>query len=137
MLANGATLGVKTAPGASSYTDLPGLKEIPEMGADAEKVENTVLTDDTKKYELGIGDPGDMAYKFKFDNTGANTAYRILRGLEATGKAYDFQEKLKDGTTTTFSAQPTVKRGGGGVNAALEFTLNLALQSKLTITDPA
>ena len=67
MLANGATLGVKTAPGASGYTDLPGLKEIPEMGADAEKVENTVLTDDTKKYELGIGDPGDMAYKFKFN----------------------------------------------------------------------
>ena len=42
MLANGAKLGYsKTAPSGSSttYTDLPGLKEIPDIGSDPEKVE--------------------------------------------------------------------------------------------------
>ena len=41
MLANGAKLGYsKTAPSGSSttYTDLPGLKEIPDIGSDPEKV---------------------------------------------------------------------------------------------------
>lgn len=48
MLANGTKLGYsKTAPsgGSTSYTDLPGLKEIPDVGTDPEKVDNTVLTD--------------------------------------------------------------------------------------------
>ena len=45
MLANGTKLGYsKTAPSGSStsYTDLPGLKEIPDVGTDPEKVDNTV-----------------------------------------------------------------------------------------------
>ena len=71
MLANGATLQYKEHGAAGNYTDLPGLKEIPEIGADPEKVENTVLTDTVKKYEIGIGDPGDMTYKFKYVNTAA------------------------------------------------------------------
>ena len=59
MLANGAKLGYsKTAlsGGSTTYTDLPGLKEIPDIGSDPEKVDNTVLTDPHKKYEKGIGD---------------------------------------------------------------------------------
>ena len=65
MLANGATLSVK-ASGDADYKNLPGLKEIPEMGMDPEKVENTTLTDQMKQYEMGIGDPGDMNYVFKY-----------------------------------------------------------------------
>ena len=42
MLANGATLGYKEkSASGSTFTNLPGLKEIPEMGVDPEKVENT------------------------------------------------------------------------------------------------
>ena len=64
MLANGAKLGYKKS-GASSFTDLPGLKEIPEMGIEPEKVENTCLTDKNKQYENGIGDSGELVYKFR------------------------------------------------------------------------
>lgn len=51
MLANGAKLGYKKKSEASStYKDLPGLKEIPELGSEPEKVENTTLTDPHKMY---------------------------------------------------------------------------------------
>ncbi len=136
MLANGATLGMKKT-GEETYTDLPGLKELPDMGVDPEKVENTCLTDSIKQYENGIGDAGDMAYKFKYDNTKAESPYRLLRAVEESGETVSFQEKLKDGTTTEFAAQVAVKRNGGGVNGVIEFTLNLSLQSELVITDPA
>ena len=137
MLANGATLKFKQNGGNGAMQDLPGLKEIPEIGMDPEKVENTVLTDTVKKYEMGIGDPGDMVYKFKYQNTAATDSYRLLRAAQASGNLYDFEETDKDGTKISFSAYPSVKRSGGGVNGVIDFDLSLALASEITITDPA
>lgn len=136
MLANGAKLGYKEKDGAN-FTDLPGLKEIPEMGVEAEKVDNTVLTDGHKKYEQGIGDLPEMTYKFKYDNTKANSPYRIMRKAQEDGKVLTFQETLKDGTMTEFDAQVSVKRTGGGVNGVIDFDLTMMVQSELKYTDPA
>lgn len=50
MLANGATLGYRkhtVGENSAAYTDLPGLKEIPEVGVELDKEENTCLTDMT------------------------------------------------------------------------------------------
>ena len=139
MLANGAKLGyrVKGATGATAYTDLPGLKEIPDMGIDPEKVENTTLTDGHKMYELGIGDLPDMTYKFKYDNTSATSPYRVLRGYADNGTVLQFQEELHDGTTTKYDAQVSVKRTGGGVNGVIEFDMTAIVQSEISVTDPA
>ena len=51
MLANGAKLGYKKKGASGDYTDLTGLKEIPELGEDPEKVENSGLADKVKQYE--------------------------------------------------------------------------------------
>ncbi len=137
MLANGATLEYKEKGAEqATYTKLQGLKEIPEMGSDPEKVENTTLDDTLKQYEMGIGDAGDMTYKFKYDNMAADSPYRLMRKAQEDGKVLTFKETLKDGTTTEFDGQVSVKRTGGGVNGVIEFNLNIALQSNLTITDP-
>ncbi len=136
MLANGATLEMKKR-GEATYTMLKGLKEIPEMGIEPEKVDNTTLDDEIKQYEQGIGEAGELAYKFKYDNTGEESPYRLLRALQASGEAAEFKETLKDGTTTEFTAQVSVKRTGGGVNGVIEFMANMALQSMLKITDPS
>lgn len=136
MLANGATLKVKQKDG-NEFVNLPGLKELPDIGVEPEKVDNTCLTDSIKQYENGIGDAGDMAYVFKYDNSSATTAYRILRAIEESGDPAEFQETLKDGTTTTFTAQVAVKRNGAGVNGAMDFTASLSLQSTIDVVDPA
>lgn len=132
MLANGIKLEIKET---SSYVDLPGLKEVPELGADPEKVDNTTLADTVKINELGIGDAGDLAYKFKFDNS-ASSSYRKLRAIADAKKVAEFQQTMPDGTKYQFSAQASVKVGGGGVNAVIDFTLNLGLQSDITVVDP-
>ena len=106
------------------------------MCVDPEKVENTDLDDTVKQYEMGIGDAGDITYKFKYENTSTDSPYRLMRALEESGEIATFKETLKDGTTTEFDGQVSVKRTGGGVNGVIEFNLNIALQSKLTITDP-
>lgn len=135
MLANGATLGFKKK-GGESYTDLPGLKEIPDVGVEPEKVDNTVLTDLHKKNEAGIGELPDMVYKFKYDNTEASSPYRVMRKAQEDGELLSFQEALMDGTTTEYDAQVGVKRTGGGVNGVIEFELTMFVQSDIVITDP-
>lgn len=136
MLANGITLGYKTGT-ATSFTDLKGLKKVPDMGNEPEKIENTCLSDKNKQYEYGIGDFGELEYTFKYENTAATSAYRVLRKLADDKTVVDFEQKYPDGTTFNFKAQCGVKLGGGKVNEAIEFTLKLAVQSDITTTDPA
>ncbi|MDO4647431.1 MAG: phage tail protein [Eubacteriales bacterium] len=136
MLANGATLGYKTAS-TGAYTNLEGLKEIPDMGVDKERIDNTVLTAKNKQYEYGIGDLEELVYKFKYDNTSSTSPYRVMRGYSENNTPLYFQEKLVDGTTTEFEGQVSVKRTGGTVNGVIEFELKIAVSSDLKYTDPA
>ena len=138
MLANGTKLGYKKKSGSpSTYTDLTGLKEIPEMGTEPEKVENTCLSDKVKKYENGIGDAGELEFKFKYENSSETSPYRVLRKAQEDGEILSFEETLPDGTKFNWDAQVSVKLGGGGVNGVIEFTLKMALQSEITVVDPS
>lgn len=139
MLANGAKLYYGTASssgGATTWTELTGLKEIPDLGVEPEKVDNTTLGDSMMHYEMGIGDPGDMEYVFKYDNSSATSPYRVLRDFADDKTNVMWKEETFDGTTTEFTGTCSVRRNGGGVNAAVDFTLAIALSSDLTITDP-
>lgn len=134
MLANGIKLGYKTT--GTTYTDLTGLKEVPELGGKPEKIENTTLADTNKKYELGIEDYGDLDFKFKYENSSASSSYRVLRALADAKTKVSFEETFPDGTKFDFDAQCSIKMGGGKVNDAIDFTLSLALQSSVAVTDP-
>lgn len=136
MLANGITLGYKKKGAEGDYTILTGLKEVPEIGEEPEKVENTDLSDKVKKYEYGIGDAGDLSYVFKYENNSETSPYRVMRKAAADKEVLSFCETLPDGTKYEFDAQVSVKRTGGGVNGVIDFNLNMAVQSEIGITDP-
>lgn len=136
MLANGTKLGFKTTSEATTYTNLTGLKEVPELGNEPEKVENTPLSAKTKQYEFGIGDPGDLEYKFSYDNKSATSPYRVMRKAEEDKSVLYFQEELPDGTKYSYPAQVSIKLSSGAVNGVMEFTLKMALQDDIEVTDP-
>ena len=133
MLANAIKLSYKTSGSGSTYTDIPGLQEVPEIGVDPEKVENTCLSDTVKQYEKGIGDAGDMEFKFKY----TNAVWKILRGFEGASKPTSFKVTYPDGCAVTFDAEVSNKLGGGGVNDPIAITTSMALQSNLVWTDPS
>lgn len=133
MLANGITLAYKEL---GSYVILKGLKEVPEFGSEPEKVDATTLEDTVKQYEFGIGDYGDLEYTFKYENN-AESSYRKLRGFAEEKTLVEFEQTYPDGTKFQFSALVNVKLGGGGVNSVIDFKLQLALQSDITVVDPA
>lgn len=136
MLANGAELHYKEKGAAGDYTELLGLKEIPELGVESEKVENTNLKAKHKKYEMGVGDLPDMVYKFEYDNTKADSPYRKMREAQDSGKVLTFKDVLNDGSITEYDAQVSVKRTGGGLNGVIEFELTMAVCSDFKYTDP-
>lgn len=133
MLANGIKLAYGKTKG--TYTDLVGLKEVPEFGIEPEKVENTTLADKVKKYEFGIGDAGELEYKFAYKNDEENAPYRVLRKAADNKEKLFFEQTYPDKTKVEFEGQVSVKLGGGGVNSVIEFTLKIALQSELAFTD--
>ena len=110
MLANGITLSYGTAKG--TYTKLAGLKEVPEFGIEPEKVENTTLEDKVKKYEFGIGDAGELEYKFAYKNDGASAPYRVLRTAADNKTKLFFKQAYPDGTEVQFEGQsrPYIKQ---------------------------
>ena len=133
MLANGITLAYGTAKG--TYTKLVGLKEEHALGIAPETVQNTTIEDKVKKYEFGIGDAGELEYKFAYKNDGATAPYRVLRTAADNKTKLFFEQTYPDNTKVHFEGQVSVKLGGGGVNAVIEFTLKIALQSELEFVD--
>lgn len=123
------------AGSSSTYTELPLLMEVPEMGGTPEKVDVTTLSDASKKYIDGIKDYGDLAFKFLYENS-EGSAYRTLRGYEDAGTFADFKVELPDGTAFAFSGQVSTKIDSAAVNAALTFTATISLNSDMTVTNP-
>ena len=134
ILTKGITLSYKKA--GSTYTEIANLQECPELGGTAENVEVTTLADGNKKYIKGIKDFGELAFKFLYDNSGAESNYRVVRGLEEAGNIVDWKVTFPDNTSFAFSGEVTTAIDSAAVNAALTFTATITLNSDITVTNP-
>lgn len=135
ILSKGIKLGYSTS-GTTTYTDIPDLQECPQLGGAAEKVEVTVLSDANKRYINGVKDFGELAFKFLYDNSGAQSNYRVVRGLEEGEKIINWQVTFPDGTKFAFTGQVSTQIDSAAVNAALTFTATITLNSEISVTNP-
>lgn len=135
LLTKDTTISYKTQA-QQTFTEIDLLMEVPELGGDPEKIEVTTLKDSVKKYIPGVRDLGDLAFKFLYDNSGANSNYRILRGLQENNELATFKIEYPDGTAHQFDAYVNVKMDAAAVNAAMTFTATMSLQSDITVTNP-
>ena len=135
ILTKGITLSYKKE--GSTYAVIANLQECPELGGTAENVEVTTLADGNKKYIKGIKDFGELAFKFLYDNSGAESNYRIVRGLEEAGNIVEWKVTFPDNTTFAFSGEVTTAIDSAAVNAALTFTATITLNSDITVTNPS
>ena len=134
LLTKGIKLSYKKQ--GSTYEEILNLQECPDLGGTAEKVDVTVLADGNKKYINGVKDFGDLAFKFLYDNSGATSNYRIVRGLEEAGSVVDWKVTFPDNTEFAFSGEVTTSIDGASVNNAITFTANITLNSDITVTNP-
>lgn len=135
ILSKGIKLGY-SATGTTSYTDVPNLQEVPDLGGTPDQVDVTVLTDSVYHNINGIKNLGELAFTFLYDNSSETSNYRILKGLEDDDTVVNWQVTFPDGTKFTFSGYVSVTVNGAGVNSALQFTATIALQSDIIVTNP-
>ncbi len=115
VISKGITLSYKN--GGSSYTALTNLQEIPDLGGSTEAIEITTLADAAHMYTDGLKDYGDsIEFKFLYEETQFGT-------LNALTGSTEWQVKLPDQSTCSFSGTSSVKLDGVGVGAALTYTL--------------
>lgn len=133
ILSKGITLSYKKD---EAYVVIPNLQEVPQFGGAADKVDVTTLADGNYTYINGIKDFGDLAFKFLYDNSGAESNYRICRGLEEAEQIVEWKVEFPDGTGFEFSGEVSTTIDSAAVNAALTFTLNITLNSEIAVTHP-
>lgn len=133
--ANNTKISYKST--GDSFTELEYLMEVPEFGGTPEKIDVTVLSDSVKKYIPGIKDLGDLVFKFLYDNSTEQSNYRVLKGLADANTTATFKLEYPDGTAHQFDAIPAVKMDAGAINGALTFSCTMAIQSDITVTNPA
>lgn len=137
MLANGILLGFRPAGSPGEYTDLPELKEVPDLQNKPERVENTPLNAANKRYEKGIGDPGEMVYKFCYHGPVKGSAIVLLREHAATDTELDFQETWPDGTIIQYTAVPNLSFvRGGGINSVVDLQVEMFVTSDIETVLP-
>lgn len=137
LLSLNTKIGYKSGAEASTYTDIPNLTEVPEIGGSPGESGRYHPGGQRKaiyqRYQ-GLRRPD---FKFLYDNASEGANYRIVKGLETAGTLVDWQVSLPDGTAFAFSGYPTVKLDSVSVGAALYFTVSIALNSDVTVTNPS
>ena len=136
ILSKGVKLSYKTTE-AGSFTEISNLQEFPDLGGAAEKVDVTTLADGNYKYNNGIKDFGDLQFTFLYDNSDSTSNYRVCRTIEESEEVVYWEVEFPDGTLFDFEGQASTAITGAGVNAALQFTLTITLNSDIEVTNPA
>lgn len=126
-LSKGLKLSYK-ASGASSYTDLSDLQEIPDIGGSSDAVEVTTLDDTAHMYINGLLDYGDsLDFTFLY----VKAQFTTLSALSGT-ISWKVTLPGTSALTATFDAEPSIKLNSVGVNDAITYTLSLKPNSTIT-----
>ena len=123
------TAGTRPTTG---YTEIPGVKSIPEIGNDVNTLETTPLSaTEYKTYILGLKDPGGTIAITANDYDGFRTAWAGLNTAYETAKTGNkevyFEVAIPGHDSYYFTGIPAeLGFGGAEVDSVLEITANIA-----------
>lgn len=139
------SVGIKVLVGEK---EVRGVTDIPALGATPEKIDVTTLADKSRKYIDGIKDYGDLEFAVLYDpsidgeEASDSINYKELRSMEVAGEEQTIKVVLpKMGENAeesfTFKGRIAVAMGEAAVNAALTFTMSVALSTEITFSGDA
>jgi len=121
----------------TTWTDLAGCTEIPEIGGAPDTVESTTLDNLVyRSYVKGLQDLGTLDFPFNLESPSASSNINIISGLDADTQ-YGWKITYASGITVTFKSKPSYSFNAVGINEIESFTLHLVPEDEPTITVPA
>lgn len=114
----------------SAKKTIAGVKTIPAVGSDPEKVEVTHLGSDKKAYIKGIQDTENMEFAviYQGDN------FRDIDTLVKAGKSVPWTITYPDGMKVDFTGEPAYKLDGAEVNQAIGFNIVIVVSKGPDVT---
>ena len=129
-----STIGLDVKVGV---TALNYVTDIGDIGGTPSDLDATCMKDRMKKTVPGVQDTKAFEVSFLFDNSAADSDYRVLKALQDAGQAVAVEVTFPDGTKFATTGYVTVLVSGAKVDELVSAKLSVALQSDWTVTDPA
>lgn len=129
-----STIGLDVKVG---NTSLNYVTDIGDIGAAPSELDATCMKDTMKKTVPGVQDTKAFEVTFLFDNSAADSDYRVLKKLQDAGEVVSVEVKFPDGTAFQTTGYVSVMVSGAKVDELVSAKLTVSLQSDWTVTDPA
>ena len=129
-----STMGIDVKVGESA---LNYVTDIGDIGAAPSELDATGMKDSMKKTVPGVQDTKAFEVTFLFDNSAADSDYRVLKKVQDAGKPVNIEVAFPDGTKFAAAGYVSVMVSGAKVDELVSAKLTVNLQSDWKVTDPA
>ena len=118
-------------------TSLNYVTEIGEIGGTPAALDATCMKDSMRKTVPGVEDVKSFEITYLFDNSAADSDYRVLKALQTAGSVVDISVTFSDGTVFASSGYVNTRVSGSKVDELVSAKLAVSLQSGWTVTNPS
>lgn len=110
--------------------------DIGDIGGAPSNLDATCMKDTMKKNVPGVQDTSAFEVTYLFDNSAADSDYRVLKALQTAGKIVPVSVTLSDGTVFATTGYINTMVSGAKVDELLSAKLTVSLQSDWDVTNP-
>ena len=116
-----------SATSTGTFTQIYGLRVVPDIGSEPDDIETTTL--DNVKYKTaiqGLQDIQKYTFEFNMEDPSAESNFKIASDLEDSGNVYYWKLTLSNGIIISFRSKVTTSIQGGEYGDLIGFTMTLA-----------
>lgn len=111
--------------------------EIGDIGGAPSELDATCMKDSMKHNVPGVQDAKAFEVTYLFDNSAADSDYRVLKGLQDKGDVVPVAVKFPDGTEFSTTGYVNTYISGVKVDELVSAKLSVSIQSDWEVTNPA
>lgn len=112
------------------------VQDIGDIGGAPSDLDATCLKDKMKKYVPGVQDIKTWECTYLFDNSAADSDYRVLKGLQDAGEIVPVKVTFPDGTAFNTTGYVSTYISGAKVDELVTAKLEVSIQSEWDVTNP-
>ena len=134
---NGSRLEYKNSSGDSSYTQIYGIRQTPDIGGTPNRIDTTDLDNTTFETAInGLQPAQEFDFEFNMEDPELTSNIYLVSQLEDSGETYEFKYTLANGITVEFESDVRTTILGGSSGDLIGFQMHLSPISEPVVTIP-